>query len=797
MPTSKDLKDLDSQLKKTVISAESFKRGSSFDSSKSIANIHKTISSLAGHTRKLVMRVSEIEKTVNNNSRKITSLKNISKTQSERIGGTNIGAKLPGASGSSQVKEIINVLDEIINALKLQNTQQKKSSDTKRKEAESAKRGLAESALEKGFKGAIKVAEKVLAPVKSLLSRIIDYFIAIFLGRSVFKLLEWFGNPENKSKINSIFRFLSATWPAILSAFLIFGTGLGGFVANITGILIRAVGALASRNPAVLGTLIGGGLLAGAVKLSGNNKPEDSSKVTPDQQQKPEEQQQKKEELPVQKFAGGGLASLFGGLKEGLMKNKALSTALGAATGAAFGPFGAILGAVAGNKGGDVMQHLGLITGEKGVDKIPAMLSDGEFVMSRGAVQKYGVDQLEAMNAAGGGTNRPKVMKGKVFAKEGGYIGKKDTEGYKKESDGIYSGGLIADRKEELSQREIAKRLKRIEQQMQVQKALASGSGINIKGAGLGSDIGKGFATTFMGREAIKVSLPPGGSYEDEITLAGKRYFAMKKGNEVIYVSQFAKGLAGQVDKYGAKNKSYRGGGGGLMSGLSSKDKKNLPKTKIMMGPDGPFVGYLTYKNGEPSYQRPTQRKKGMLESLADFFNPKGAKAREETLNARTLRITGISDLEDMRRRGMKEENIKKMLNERLGANGYSRAVNDLKAKQSRIKKEDSMKKITGSSSVATGNTNIGVSGLNKPNVSNLGPNYKQKELQLASAANKPKLKTPAPPPQQQVKVKSTKNTANRRGLKPSSGGKPKVPNFGASCPASNAPKNKKILGIF
>ena len=78
MPTSKELKDLDSQLKKKVISAESFKRGSSFDSSKSIANIHKTIGNLAGHTRKLAVRFINLEKVVDNNSRKITILKNLS-----------------------------------------------------------------------------------------------------------------------------------------------------------------------------------------------------------------------------------------------------------------------------------------------------------------------------------------------------------------------------------------------------------------------------------------------------------------------------------------------------------------------------------------------------------------------------------------------------------------------------------------------------------------------------------------------------------------------------------------------
>ena len=39
------------------------------------------------------------------------------------------------------------------------------------------------------------------------------------------------------------------------------------------------------------------------------------------------------------------------------------------------------------------------------------MLTPGEFVMSKGAVDQIGVDNLKEMNAAGGGTNQPKLMK--------------------------------------------------------------------------------------------------------------------------------------------------------------------------------------------------------------------------------------------------------------------------------------------------------------------------------------------------------------------------------------------------
>ena len=56
------------------------------------------------------------------------------------------------------------------------------------------------------------------------------------------------------------------------------------------------------------------------------------------------------------------------------------------------------------NKGGKV-------PGKGTGDTVPAMLTPGEFVMSKGAVDKIGVDNLKEMNAEGGGTNKPTMMK--------------------------------------------------------------------------------------------------------------------------------------------------------------------------------------------------------------------------------------------------------------------------------------------------------------------------------------------------------------------------------------------------
>ena len=58
------------------------------------------------------------------------------------------------------------------------------------------------------------------------------------------------------------------------------------------------------------------------------------------------------------------------------------------------------------------MNKGGKVPGAGNTDTVPAMLTPGEFVMSKGAVQKYGEGTLAAMNSMGGGTNKPTVMRG-------------------------------------------------------------------------------------------------------------------------------------------------------------------------------------------------------------------------------------------------------------------------------------------------------------------------------------------------------------------------------------------------
>lgn len=597
----------------------------------------------------------------------------------------------------SYLGEITKSLANIIKILNLGMKFDKKLEEKRRRDRETSDREKEESNLEKGFKLAKKAVSKVLAPIKNILSSIIDFFMKMFLARVVYRLLEWMADPKNQDKLKSIFRFFGDHWPKLLALYLRFGTGFGKFVGGITKLvffgtrkLLQVVASMVGAKAAARflggrgGKLVAAGLqVATTVGTTMALSSGVESFTGIGGEEKPE-----KEKTPT--FSGGGLASL---------KN--------------------LLGFFNGGF------NSGYVSGQKGVDKIPAMLSDGEFVMSRGAVQKYGVNTLEAMNAAGGGTNKPKMISGVPYAAGGGLIGGETPKPpeLKKESE----SGLVKPRsmstsapQSDFRKSSLEERLKRIENQMQVQKKLQSGKGINVKGTTFGMNIGTGYGTTYKKRQSIIIPGAALTGWEPEINLGGIRYFGQVRGNDVIYSSNYAKGLAGQVDKYGARNKSYQGSGGALVGGFGLKktDKKDLPKSRIMTDPDGKiFVGYLTFKNGQPFYERAEQRQKGILENITNFFDPKGAKAREETLNARSVRMTSISDLEDFRKRKMEEKNIKKMMGSR-----YSQAANDLKAKEARIKKDKLMKQQAGMGNYSADNIRkiqqtAGVNPANKPKI--------------------------------------------------------------------------------
>jgi len=297
------------------------------------------------------------------------------------------------------IEDIQKALDDILKSIVDQDKQDRKNAENERKKKEANKRKGIEEGMEKRFGAVQKIAQKLLSPVKSILDKIIDFFVSMLIGKVIYNLIDWIGKKENQDKLKSVLRFFKDYWPALLSAYFLFGTTLGGFIRTISGILIRGIAQFAAANP------LAAGIIAGAAVMTGVGINEINQKKDRREQLFGKEDQSK----PTQKS------------KEQQTKEGIITSTIEA------GSFGA--GQMAGLAGGGLLNvrqffdNGGKVSGESGIDKIPAMLSDGEFVMSRGAVQKFGVNTLESMNAMGGGTNRPRILEGNTYAAGGGLIG--------------------------------------------------------------------------------------------------------------------------------------------------------------------------------------------------------------------------------------------------------------------------------------------------------------------------------------------------------------------------------------
>jgi len=336
---------------------------------------------------------------------------------------------------TAALQDISKSLTRILQLLTQQNTQVTNEANQERKNQEVARRKKIELGLEGSFAVVKNAAQAIVAPVKNILDQIIQFFVTLFLGKALLNLINWFANPENQSKVRSIARFLRDWWPSLIAGYILFGTGfgravrslvgiaarsvmlLGGVALKLTGAIARAIGlkkagtalsALGSGGGGLKGILaklvVGGAVAAGGAVIA-KNMMGGGEEETP--------------QLDVPPAPALPIAEAFGG---GLIDFKTMLAASGGQVDSKLG----ILTQLFGSGGFASLLHgvPGVVSGPKGIDKVPAMLTDGEFVMSRGAVQKFGVNTLESMNAAGGGTNRPKIVNRKIYAEGGGFIGK-------------------------------------------------------------------------------------------------------------------------------------------------------------------------------------------------------------------------------------------------------------------------------------------------------------------------------------------------------------------------------------
>ena len=319
------------------------------------------------------------------------------------------------AAGGGILEEILKIVTSIRDTLIEKNEFDVDQSKKDRQTAERTKRAKKEKGLESGiFKGLAKATEKVLAPVKGMFEKIFDFIKTVILGNIVMNILKWMGDEKNKGKIDNLIRFFKDFWPAIVGAYLLFGTKFGGLIRTIGGwaakIIKFAVPKLlrfVTRNPKAAAALaVAGGVgMLGARILTGTEVGADEE--TPEGEQTPE-QQQEADFRAAQTTA-----------TESLREAEAEEPAK--------------------------MSKGGKVPGSGNKDTVPAMLTPGEFVMSKGAVAKYGVDTMRSMNAAGGGTGVPSLMPNGAFGySSGGGPGIEPSEepgGRNKEGTEKSSGG--------------------------------------------------------------------------------------------------------------------------------------------------------------------------------------------------------------------------------------------------------------------------------------------------------------------------------------------------------------------
>ena len=285
-----------------------------------------------------------------------------------------------------------------------------------------------------GLRPIVEAVKKIMAPFQSIWDRIVNFFVNVFFGKIAVSLFKWLADPENKGKVKSIIRFLKDWWPALVGGYLLFGTSFGKLIRTIIPSVTRFIFQLGKvaiprlltfvRNPFVAGTLLftAGATIPALFPGNVNEKERKTRNAPGSKEEKIRKLEEQKANLNFfEKLQGKGseIDEQIQYLKTGNTKS------YGFAGGGYAGKLKKLL-----HRDQKPNSSSRLIRGPGGPtgDKIPAMLSDGEFVMSAAAVKKHGIQKLEAMNAAAGGTNTPRVINGRTYAAGGGFISKNSDE---------------------------------------------------------------------------------------------------------------------------------------------------------------------------------------------------------------------------------------------------------------------------------------------------------------------------------------------------------------------------------
>jgi hypothetical protein len=357
------------------------------------------------------------------------------------------------------LEKILAGVTSILETLNEQREANKDRANQQRRLQERKSRKAKEDKLESGvFKGIAKQAKKILKPVEGLLSRILKFIGTILIGKVLMKIVDWMSDPDNQGKLDAIGNFLKNTWPALLAAYLLFGNSLGRFAVKLIAsvvkfsvkllkviipALIKGVKRLGLKKSLMLGGLaVGGGMLLGRMMDGGEDDKqptEPTTKTTPEEEAKLGDTGTTETRIGGQEYVEGQAMTP----RQVAATQASIDMGNDPPTGQKLKDFQAGKDAMPKMSGG------GRVPGSGNKDTVPAMLTPGEFVMSKGAVQKYGSSTLNAMNTMGGGSGRPSFKGGLMYASSGGDVPEKEEPGGRnktesKDEGGGFIGGLMS-----------------------------------------------------------------------------------------------------------------------------------------------------------------------------------------------------------------------------------------------------------------------------------------------------------------------------------------------------------------
>ena len=249
-------------------------------------------------------------------------------------------------------KELIEKLDELVSVIKADNDLEKQRQDYEKKQEAKEKRQKREERIEgvKKILGITRASKKAIKKVQDIFDTVLRFLGFTLLGQIVKFVTDFLGDPKNKKFLEDAQNFIR---------------GIPDKLREVRDKLIPVIDWFKEQGPKITKFAEDFRNLLVRFPFLGQYF------ATPQQQQQglsssPGTFNTPGQTVPLPRTGPGGFPGFFPMFAAG-----------------------------------------GLMMG-MGTDTVPAMLTPGEFIMSRGAVNMFGVDTMMAMNKAGGGTNRPK-----------------------------------------------------------------------------------------------------------------------------------------------------------------------------------------------------------------------------------------------------------------------------------------------------------------------------------------------------------------------------------------------------